>query len=285
MKNVPVGNLQRWEDENLFRLSCIITFYGRIDLMKGILHCLAAQEVEKDSMEVILVEDKGGTPEGKKLASDFAPRLNISYFTPQSNWGKMGYMRNYGLSKARGNIVLFLDDDTSILDSKFITRLLSFFDDETLMAVIPRGNPSFCRIRDHYCYHDPYFFTNRCMAYKRKCLRDLRGFDNSFVGQEDVEFAMRFLASDFKHLHTGLVQYCHPPLVVSNLKKPQAVGYSFARSRYSPFLKLLFAFNGSRWIYRIIYPTPKNRNMAKFSFGFLLGFFKAFTAKEEMNYV
>jgi len=253
--------------------------------MRGILDCLAAQEVDKDSIEVILVEDKGGTPEGKKLASDFARWLNISYFTPESNWGRMGYMRNYGLSKSRGNIVLFLDDDTIILDNRFVAKLEKLFEDETLMAVIPKGNPSFCMIEGRYSYHDPYFFTNRCMAYRKKCLIDLSGFDSSFIGQEDVEFAMRFLAKAYRHIKTETIQYYHPPLVVNNLKKPQAVGYSFARSGYRSLLKFLLLVNGSRWLYRILYPTPKNRNMAKFSFGFLLGFFKAFITKEEMQYV
>lgn len=275
----------QWEDQSLFRLSCVITFYDHIDLMKGILHCLSAQNIDKDCFEVVLVEDKGGTPEGRKLASDFDGALTISYFTPPRGWGKMGYMRNYGLSKARGDIVLFLDDDTVIHDPSFLSRLEKLFEDKSLMAVIPKGNPSFCLIEGRYSYHDPYFFTNRCMAYRKKCLLDLKGFDSSFVGQEDVEFAMRFLATGLKHIKTDSIQYCHPPLVVSNLKKPQAVGYSFARSGYSPFLKFLLGINGSRWICRIIYPTPKNINMAKFSFGFMLGFFKAFMTKGEMQYV
>ena len=285
MKDIPKGDLRQWQNESLFNLTCVITFYAHVELMKGILNCLSAQEIDKDFFEVILVEDKGGTPEGKKLASDFAHTINISYFTPPDNWGKMGYMRNYGLSKARGNIVLFLDDDTVILDNRFFSKLEKLFDDKTLMAVIPRGNPSFCIIEGQYSYHDPYFFTNRCMAYKRKCLIDLNGFDGSFVGQEDVELAMRFLAVGYKHIQTNTIQYFHPPLLVNNSRKPQAVGYSFARSGYSPFLKFLFCINGSRWIYRIIYPTPKNRNMAKFSFGFMIGFLKAFMAKEEMKYV
>ncbi len=285
MKDIPKGGLWQWEEKSVYQLTCVITFYDHTDLMKGILHCLSAQRIDKDSFEVILVEDKGGTPEGKKLAADFARTINISYFTPRCNWGRMGYMRNYGLSRSRGNVVLFLDDDTIIMDNRFAAKLEKLFGDETIMAVIPKGNPSFCLIEGRYSYHDPYFFTNRCMAYRRKCLVDLSGFDSSFVGQEDVEFAMRFLAKGYHHIKTDIIQYYHPPLVVNNLKKPQAVGYSFARSGYRSLLKFLFLINGSRWLYRIIYPTLKNRNMAKFSLGFMLGFFKASMTKEEMQYV
>ncbi|HDD44334.1 MAG TPA: glycosyltransferase family 2 protein [Candidatus Desulfofervidus auxilii] len=285
LKNPPKGDLWEWQIENKFNISCILVFCGRIRLIQNILTCLWEQKFNKRLFEILLIEDKGGTNEGKFLKEIFKD-LNISYFAPSTNWGKMGYMRNYGLSKAKGEIALFLDDDTIILDKYFLAKLTKLFDtDESLMAVIPKGNPSFCLTNSKYSYHDPYFFTNRCMAYRKKCLIELKGFENNFVGQEDVEFAIRFLAKGYKYIKTNIIQYYHPPFIVKDLRKSQAVGYSFARLKYPFYLKFLLAINGTRWLYRIIYPTLKNKNMAKFAFGFMLGFLKGLYKKEEVAYV
>ena len=132
----------------------------------------------------MIVEDKGGTKKGRGLIDKFKA-LNISYHAPLNNWSKMGYMRNYGLSKAKGEIILFLDNDTVILDSQFLSKLQRLFEKhEDLMAVIPKGNSSFCLIQHRYSYHDLYFFTNRCMAYRKKCLIKLNGFDSNFMDKK-----------------------------------------------------------------------------------------------------
>ena len=283
--SLPQGDLWHFENQNLYKISCIFVFWKRIFLMKNVLNCLVEQNFDKNKFEIILIEDKGGSKEGKNLANEFD--LNISYFAPSTNWGKMGYMRNYGLSKAKGEIILFLDDDTVILDKKFLLKLVDFFDKNTqLMAVIPKGNSLFCLRHSRYSYHDPYFFTNRCMAYRKSCLLKLNGFCNNFIGQEDVEFAIRFLAKGYKYIKTEKIQYFHPPFIVKDLKKPQAVGFSFARSSYPVPIKILLGLNGSRWLYRILYPTLKNRYMAKFAIGFLIGFLKGiFKKNSEIFYV
>ncbi|NOY65202.1 MAG: hypothetical protein GXO97_07405 [Nitrospirae bacterium] len=112
------------------------------------------------------------------------------------------------------------------------------------------------------------------MAYRRKCILELKGFDNNFIGQEDVEFAIRFLAKGYKFITTSEIQYYHPPLIVDNLNKAAAVGYSFSKSKYNIWFKLLLGINGARWLPRILFPTKKNLYMARFSRGFILGFAK-----------
>ena len=47
-----------------FRLSCIINFYKRTDLLRNILTCLCEQDLDNNDFEVVLVEDRGGTNEG-----------------------------------------------------------------------------------------------------------------------------------------------------------------------------------------------------------------------------
>jgi len=197
----------------------------------------------------------------------------------------MGYMRNYGLSQAQGEVVLFLDDDTVIMDSRFLSKLYDMFEDDSdLMAVIPRGNPSYCLLAGKYSFHDPYFFTNRCMAYRRSCMKEMKGFDSNFIGQGDVEFSIRFLAKGYRFLTTDEIQYFHPPLIVQNISKAEAVGYSFSKAKYGPLLKFILGINGIRWLPRVAIPTKKNRYMAAFSMGFLVGFIKGLSGMKPGPY-
>ena len=253
--------------------------------MTNILHCLENQVYDHNSLEVILIEDKGGTEAGKNLTKKFSS-LNISYFAPEKNWGKMGYMRNFSLSKSKGEIVLFLDDDTTILDKFFVQKLAILFErDPKLMAIIPKGNSSYSLLKNRYSYHDPYFFSNRCVAYRRRCLIDLGGFDNKFIGQEDVELVIRFLFKGFKYLKTEELQYLHPPFIVRNYNKPKAVGFSFARSKYPPISKLTLFLNGCRWLPKIVYPSYKNIQMTKFALGFFVGFIHGLKNGKKATYV
>ena len=129
-------------------VSCIINFSGRLDLLSGILHSLAQQVFPREQLEVVLVEDKGGTAEGKKLAEDFGRQLPIVYAPLDKDFGRMGYSRNYGLAHSRGEIVLFLDDDTIIMQEDFLSNLVGAFQNNPdIDAVVPRGNSSYGLIK------------------------------------------------------------------------------------------------------------------------------------------
>lgn len=284
LKKCPEGDLKHHEI-NQYSLSCVFIFYQRYDLMDNILHCLNAQSFKKDTFEIVLVEDKGGSDEGAFLAQKFN-KLNMSYFAPDTGWGKMGFMRNYGLSKAKGDIILFLDDDTVLMDSDFLKTLVELFTtDPSLDAVMPEGLASHALIKGKYQYHDPFFFTNRCMAYRKRCLIELKGFDSKFVGQEDVELAIRFIAKGYTALKTKKLTYYHPPLIYKDISKGYAVGASFAESKYDRTVKCLLFLNGARWLPLYILPGLKNKFMAKFALGFSMGFIhQTFRANTKVNY-
>lgn len=280
LRRCPDGDLTDRE-ENQYVLSCVFIFYKRYDLMDNILHCLNAQSLSPDKFEIVLVEDRGGSRKGEALAQKF-PKLQFSYFAPDQGWGKMGFMRNYGLSKAKGEIVLFLDDDTVFMDVDFLKTLVGFFTaDPSLDAVMPEGSASYALINGRYQYHDPFFFTNRCMAYRKECLLELRGFDSNFTGQEDVELAIRFTAKNHKALKTKALTYYHPPLIYNDPSKGYAVGASFAQSKYSWPIKCLLFLNGARWLPLYLLPGLRHRFMARFALGFSKGFLQQILGKNK----
>lgn len=284
LKKCPAGDLADFK-ESTFTLSCVFIFYKRYELMENILFCLNSQNFDKKKFEVVLTEDRGGSKTGVSLAEKY-PQMNIAYFAPKKDWGKMGFMRNYGLSKARGKIILFLDDDTVITDKNFLTALVRLFQaDKNLDAVMPRGKASYGLINGKYQYHDPFFFTNRCMAYRKSCLLKLNGFDSNFTGQEDVELAIRFMAKNYSVLKSNDLVYYHPPMIYNNTDKGYAVGSSFAKSKYNRFIKFLLFINGARWLLFYFLPGAKNRYMSRFASGFFKGFlYSLFNIRKKIDY-
>ena len=272
---------------NGIRISCIINFYGRLDLLAGILYSLADQRYPSELFEVILVEDRGGTEAGRAMAAEFSRWLPVAYAPLDRNHGKMGYSRNFGLERSRGEIVLFLDDDTVLLQNDFLSRLdRLFMDNPHADAVVPHGNASFACLPDRYDFHDPYFMTSRCTAYRRSVLIELSGFMENFVGQEDVEFVIRFMMSGKQALQAPELDYYHPPLLVPNFRKPMAVGSSFCglRSRYPLVIWLLVILNCARHAPLYLLPVRRYREMGRFGIGFMMGTVVSLFRKEGFRY-
>jgi GT2 family glycosyltransferase len=255
-------------------ISCVINFFGRTHVLKNVLSGLSEQDLPKERFEVVLIEDKGGTKEGKDILEEFKSSLNIEYFALLENYGKMGYSRNLGISKSKGRFILFLDDDTVIIQNNFLSNLIKEFETSNADAIIPHGGTSYCVLDGKYGFHDPYFPSNRCMAYNIEVLKELGGFVSEIIGQEDVELVVRFIASGKEFFYSRKLEYLHPPLILNNLNKAAAVGMSFARlkNRYPLIIWLILLMNGSRYLPTLLFPiSQKLRMQGKFSLGFLLG--------------
>lgn len=256
------------------RISCIINFYGRLDLLRGILYSLASQDYPGERFEVVLIEDKGGTEAGRRMVEEFSALLPVVYAPLDANFGRMGYSRNFGVSRSRGDYVLFLDDDTVILQEDFLARLDEVFtNNPAIDAVVPHGDSSYGLIKGKYDFHDPYFMTSRCTAYRRSVLAELGGFVSDFIGQEDVEFVVRFFMAGKNSLNVPELEYYHPPLMVGNFRKPMAVGQSFfrVRKRYPFLIWVLLLVNCSRHAPLYLLPWGRFREMGRFGLGFLMG--------------
>ncbi|QWR78833.1 glycosyltransferase family 2 protein [Candidatus Magnetomonas plexicatena] len=260
-------------------VSCVINFYGRIDLLEGILYCLVEQDLPKDRYEVILVEDRGGTSEGFAAYNKFKDKMNVSYYSLSEKYGMMGYARNFAINRVKGKYCLLLDDDTILTGNDFLTTLIDDFIRTGADAIIPHGSAAFCLWKEKYCYHEPHFPTSRCMAYTTEVLSKLHGFVSSIIGQEDVEFVVRFLASGKKFYKSDRLKYLHPPFLVNNLSKPIAVGKSIAglKKRYHPLIYSMLIVNGARHLPLLFSPVSmKSRMQGKFALGFIIGVFYYF---------
>lgn len=263
-------------DEAIYDVSCVINFYGRTKFLRNILSCLKEQDLTRSRFEVLLVEDRGGTSEGSETAKEFSGFFNVNYLTLKDNFGTMGYSRNLGVAASRGKYILFLDDDTVILQSNFLTLLIKTFEQSKPDGVVPMGCASFCLIKNKYQFHDPFFPANKCMAYSRKTLTELKGFNSEIIGQEDVEFTIRLGTRNKKLLNRPELVYYHPPLIQQGYNKSAAVGLSYYRlKKQYPFaIWILLLMNGCRFLpFGVLQLGDKYKNQFRFSMGFLIGIF------------
>ncbi len=91
-------------------LSAIICAYDRADLLNLTLESLCRQTLPRDQFEVVVVDD--GSKDGTRdVVRAFEPRLPLRY-SYQRNAG-LASARNHGIFVARGDILLFFEDDVA----------------------------------------------------------------------------------------------------------------------------------------------------------------------------
>jgi len=99
--------------EDKLRFSIIIPTYNRKTLLEKCLGALSAQLKDHRECEVIVVDDSGA-----KLQQAGDSLLNVRYLTLDHRGGPSA-ARNLGISNSKGEIILFLDDDTLPLPGWF----------------------------------------------------------------------------------------------------------------------------------------------------------------------
>jgi glycosyltransferase involved in cell wall biosynthesis/GT2 family glycosyltransferase len=186
-------------------LSVIIPTYNRVDRLKRVLEALAAQDCDTP-FEVIVVSDGSTDGTDEYLRSGPWP-VPIRAVT-QANGGPAA-ARNGGLKEARGELVLFIDDDVVPepgLVSAHLRRHAAAPDD--LVVIGPMLTPTDSRLRPWVAWeqamldkqyvrfeqepeaHPRQFYTGNASASRRRIV-DVGGFDARFRRAEDVELAYR----------------------------------------------------------------------------------------------
>ena len=110
----------------MVKLSIIIPVYNGEEYIDRCLQSCLRQDIPADSYEIVVVDD-GSTDSSNVILSRYAmEHANVVVLT-QSN-KKQGAARNYGLSKAQGEYIWFVDSDDWI-EANCLGRLLALCDD------------------------------------------------------------------------------------------------------------------------------------------------------------
>jgi glycosyltransferase involved in cell wall biosynthesis len=96
---------------NLPLISVIIPTYGREEILKDSIEDVFKQKYPH--FEIIIVDQTiTHKPEIQDYLDDLSKQEKISYF--RVNWASLPGARNYGVRQAKGDIILFIDDDIQL---------------------------------------------------------------------------------------------------------------------------------------------------------------------------
>lgn len=207
------------------RVSVIIPTSNGEATIGRCLEALINQTAVQDSYEIIVVDDGSRDRTCDQVEEYEQVRLfNQEKSGPAS-------ARNLGLNQARGEIILFTDDDCEPVED-WIDRMLAPFQREEIVGVkgayLTRQQalvPRFVQLEFEDKYdrmaRDEYidFIDTYCAGYRKSILIDNNGFDTTFpvASTEDQELSFRLARQGYKMLF-------EPRAKVYHLKHPRDIG-------------------------------------------------------------
>ncbi len=233
------------------KVSVIAPTYNRSNIIPQFLSALNCQTTSPQDYEVILVDD-GSTDDTREVISSFAGKLkfNLGYIH-QSNKGPAA-ARNLGIQKARGNLILILNDDAivnqNLIEKHIATHeqllplkaavLGSFNWDEELvcnpfMRYVSRNPVIFQYPRmDRGFYNYKYFWSCNISITKELLLR-VGLFDETFQDPmyEDIELGYRLQRMGVKvYYDSDIVStHCHIITLKSYVRRTRSEGINLIK--------------------------------------------------------
>ena len=108
-----------------YKVSVIVPVYNPGVYLRDCLDSLVGQTVDKEDMEVILIDD-GSTDNSLAVCQSYAEVFSFFHVYTKENSG-VGATRNYGMDRAQGKYLLFLDSD-DVLTPETVKETTDFFD-------------------------------------------------------------------------------------------------------------------------------------------------------------
>jgi GT2 family glycosyltransferase len=210
-------------------ISVIIPVYNCRPHIKNTLDALTAQDVDVE-FEIIAVDD-GSTDGTADFIHSYDPRIRV---IPQSNQGPAA-ARNHGAQLARGEIILFTDDDC-VPDRNWLREMLRPFADPEVVAgkgryrsdqpeIVARFVQLEYEDKFDYMARDTYidFIDTYSAGFRRQVFLKSGGYDTEFpvACAEDIDLSYRLSQEGYKmvFIPQAVVRHTHPAGIAGYLKK------------------------------------------------------------------
>lgn len=237
-------------------VSIVIPAYNEEEVIANTINSAKGINYPGDRFEIVVVDD-GSKDRTYKIAKTFGDK-HIKIFT-KPNGGKASAL-NYGIEKAKGEIIITMDADT-VAEPDVLNKMIPFFYNEEVMCVTPsmavykpRG---FLQRIQQFEYllgvllrkalstmNAMYIAPGAFSAY-RKSFFEKYGYYRESGVTEDLEMTLRIQANNFK------VENC-----------PEAVVYTVCPNKFYPLLK-----QRRRWYHGLVTNLWSFRKMFSKKYG------------------
>ena len=198
----------------------IICTYNRAELLARALGSLAGQSVSRDEYEVVVVDD-GSEDETAGVCARARGEIGVlRYVSIPANVG-LGWARNVGVEAARGDMILFMDDDC-IAEEGWVERMREGLAREPIVsgAVAPsaRGYLALCHHIAEFHGTMPGqkggprdFIAGASMGFRRSVLAELGGFRRTRCCAEDIDLILRAREKGYRPMFLPEAVVTHDP--------------------------------------------------------------------------
>jgi glycosyltransferase involved in cell wall biosynthesis len=206
-------------DSTYVRMTVVVPTYNRCELLVRCIQALRNQSPPVGGYEVIVVDD-GSSDDTAGVCLRIATEWPLLRYVRQTNRGPAA-ARNRGTQEARGNIVVFTDDDC-VPPPEWLMRIWRWFEDVPELSgvggLMLTPAHEWIPLSHHSDLAQPgeagyskFIGTNNA-AYKRSALAEVGGFDETFlhVSVEDSELFMRLRQCGHKMTIDPTLWVYHP---------------------------------------------------------------------------
>ena len=247
-------------------VSIVIPTCDHVDVLRTCVESIL-EKTAYDNYEVVIVENNSVEESTFKyyegLLEREPQRVRVEYWPDEFNYSKI---INFGVSRARGDYLLLLNNDTELITPEWLERFvglcsrddvgaagaLLYYPDDTIQHAgvvvndtagnhlfkdMPRGNWGYFNLAD--CQRQLTAVTAACLMTTRKAFEAVNGFEEAYaVCYNDVDFCLKLRDRGYHIIYTPEVQMYHHESLSRGLDQSES-----RRIRYAGEHALVF----SRW--------------------------------------
>lgn len=217
-------------------VTIIIPFRDKIDLLRKCVDSILTKTTY-DEYELVLISNKSSEPETFEYLDTLGknPKVKVLTFDEDFNYSKIN---NFGVRYARGSFLLFLNNDTEVIEPEWLTILAEnvqrrdigavgcklLFPDRTIqhagvvVGITGFAGHVFAGLSEHAYTHfgsadfvrNYLAVTGACLIVRKEVFDEVGGFDESFViCGSDVDFCLRIHNKGYRNIYTPYAVLYH----------------------------------------------------------------------------